>query len=282
MSGPQRLHGRRARRTAGRRRRRRRPGASNASQERQRLGRALEHLPVAGDQHRHASGIAATPGSSLPSSSSSEAPPPVEIHEIRSARPSLVDRAHRVAAADDREAVAVGDRLARPRTCPRRSGGHSKTPIGPFQKTVFAPRDRLRELLARLRADVEPEPALGHARRTGTICVSASAANDGRRDDVDRQQHRRTRTGSRRGPPRPSCRRSAPVGAASRGSGARRSCRRPWRRPTTSDERPLDLAEQRAEVLELALEQQAGVRRQQVRDALRRARARGARSRTRR
>src|SRR5205807_2877962 len=36
----------------------------------------------------HAAGIAATPGSSLPSSSSSEAPPPVDTQETRSARPS--------------------------------------------------------------------------------------------------------------------------------------------------------------------------------------------------
>ena len=42
---------RRARRTAGRRRRRRRRGGLEAVEERTRLGRALEHLPVAGDQH---------------------------------------------------------------------------------------------------------------------------------------------------------------------------------------------------------------------------------------
>ena len=90
-------------------RRRDRPSRS-ARQNSPRLGRPLEHLPVAGDQHGQASGIAATPGSSLPSSSSSEAPPPVEIHEIRSATPASCDGAHRVAAADDREAVAVGDR----------------------------------------------------------------------------------------------------------------------------------------------------------------------------
>ena len=51
-----------------------------------RLAWALEHLPVAGDEHQE--GIAAIPGRSLPSSSSSEAPPPVEIHEIRSATPA--------------------------------------------------------------------------------------------------------------------------------------------------------------------------------------------------
>src|SRR5204863_3128101 len=52
---------------------------------------AVEHLPVAGDDHAGdstAAGIAATPGSSLPSSSSRLAPPPVETHETWSARPS--------------------------------------------------------------------------------------------------------------------------------------------------------------------------------------------------
>src|SRR5262249_33446239 len=37
---------------------------------------------------RKADGIAATPGSTLPSRSSSDAPPPVETHDTRSARPS--------------------------------------------------------------------------------------------------------------------------------------------------------------------------------------------------
>src|SRR5207249_45085 len=55
--------------------------------ELRRLGRSLEHLPVARYQH-YVSGIATTPGRSLPSSSSSEAPPPVETQEMRSARPS--------------------------------------------------------------------------------------------------------------------------------------------------------------------------------------------------
>ncbi len=64
-------------------------GRLEGLEERARLRRPLEHLPVAGDQHQpEFSGIAATPGSSLPSSSSSEAPPPVETQEISSASPS--------------------------------------------------------------------------------------------------------------------------------------------------------------------------------------------------
>jgi hypothetical protein len=47
--------------------------------ELERLGGALVHLPVPRDQHRVTTfGIAATPGSSLPSSSSSAAPPPLK------------------------------------------------------------------------------------------------------------------------------------------------------------------------------------------------------------
>ncbi len=49
----------------------------------------------------------------------------------------------------------------------------------------------------------------------------------------------------------------------------RRACPSTLAPPATSDERALDVAEQPAEVLELVLEQQAGVRGQDVRDALR-------------
>ena len=52
---------------------------------------------------------AATPGSSIPSRNSSEAPPPVEMWVILSARPGLGDRRHRVAAADDGGRPAAGD-----------------------------------------------------------------------------------------------------------------------------------------------------------------------------
>ena len=82
---------RRATRTAGRRRRRIAVEAGRAGRERRAelagLGRPLEHLPVARDEHQP-DGIAATPGSSRPSSSSSDAPPPVETQSILSARPS--------------------------------------------------------------------------------------------------------------------------------------------------------------------------------------------------
>src|SRR5205823_7753494 len=61
-------------------------GLPKGTAERAGVARPLEHLPVACDQ-RH-TGIAFTPGNSLPSSSSSEAPPPVEIHEMRSATPA--------------------------------------------------------------------------------------------------------------------------------------------------------------------------------------------------
>jgi hypothetical protein len=46
----------------------------------------LDPTPRPGD--RHVSGMTATPGSSLPSRSSSAAPPPVESHETWSSSPS--------------------------------------------------------------------------------------------------------------------------------------------------------------------------------------------------
>ena len=54
---------------------------------------------------------ASTPGSGLPSISSSDAPPPVETWSTRSASPNCASAAARVAAADDRRGRASGDRL---------------------------------------------------------------------------------------------------------------------------------------------------------------------------
>ena len=153
----------RARRTAGRRRRRRRPGGSSAPQNARVSAGPLNIFQLPAISISADSGIAATPGSSLPSSSSSEAPPPVEIHEISVGEPGLVDRAHRVAAADDREPVAAAT-AARPRTCPRRSAATRTRPSG-RSRTRSSPRRSARELLPRRGPDVEPEPAVRAGRR---------------------------------------------------------------------------------------------------------------------
>ena len=92
------------------------------------------------------------PGSSRPSRNSSDAPPPVEMWVIRSARPCCGDRRDRVAAADDDRRAGVGPlgQHPRDRPCvPWANDGISNTPSGPFQKTVFTSAERLdHEVLA--------------------------------------------------------------------------------------------------------------------------------------
>ena len=200
---------RRARCTAGRRRRRPPRSASRSARQNSRgLGRPLEHLPVACDEHV-SSGIAATPGSSLPSSSSSEAPPPVETHEIRSASPrSLIARtespppttvkpARRPATA--RATAFVPSANARPLEDAHRPVPEDRLRGGDDAANASASRGRCRGRASRR-----------GARRTASTCVLGVGGERRRGDDVGRQQHRRRRTGSRRGPPRPSSRRSAP------------------------------------------------------------------------
>src|SRR5204862_7931388 len=117
----------------------RRPGEPHA--EVGRLARPLEHLPVPRDEHEagcYSGGIAATPGSSFPSSSSSEAPPPVETQETRSSRPSSVSARTESAPPTTEYAPAAATACATA-FVPSAKRGHSKTPICPFQKIVLAP-----------------------------------------------------------------------------------------------------------------------------------------------
>src|SRR5581483_979066 len=102
--------------------------------ERPRVG-PVEHLPVAGDDHE---GIAATPGSSFPSSSSRLAPPPVESHETRSARPSSLRARTETAPPTTENAASLPATASATAFVPSAKRGHSKTPIGPFQKIVRA------------------------------------------------------------------------------------------------------------------------------------------------
>src|SRR5581483_4624309 len=98
-----------------------------------------EHLPVARDYH---DGIAATPGSSFPSSSSRLAPPPVETHEILSARPSSFSARTESAPPTTEKAAAFPATASATAFVPSAKRGHSKTPIGPFQKMVRASASR--------------------------------------------------------------------------------------------------------------------------------------------
>src|SRR5437870_8495231 len=98
------------------------------------------HLPVGGHYfltHQFLSVSAATPGSSLPSSNSSEAPPPVEINVILSARPACFTAVTEspppmtVVAPDFASASPIA-------IVPSAKSGISKIPTGPFHKIVFA------------------------------------------------------------------------------------------------------------------------------------------------
>src|SRR5262245_6635984 len=95
-------------------------------------------LPAINTAGSYAAGIAATPGSSLPSSSSSEAPPPVETQETCPARPSSFS-ARTESPPPTTEYAGDSATASATAFVPSANGGHSKTPIGPFQKIVHAP-----------------------------------------------------------------------------------------------------------------------------------------------
>src|SRR6266566_1555017 len=104
------------------------------------------HLPVAReDQRSHASSNAATPGNSFPSRNSSDAPPPVETCVSLSSIPAT-------AAAESPPPITVTAPFFPASTSavaiarvPASNGGVSNTPIGPFQKIVFARSRRARK-----------------------------------------------------------------------------------------------------------------------------------------
>ena len=260
---------------------------ASAAQNAARLGRRLEHLPVAGDQEAieaaHPSGlrIAATPGSSLPSRSSSEAPPPVETQSIRSASAELLDRAHRVAAADDRVRV----RTRRPPAATAIVPSANARPLEDAHRAVpedrLAPRDLLGEVLARLRADVERRASLRHL-VAGDDRASRRPPRTRPRATTSVGSRSRRHRAERSHAPRPSCR--------------RRGLRRPARPSEREDadlvldlraaedghERPLGLARAARRAPRARVEQQARVGRAAGARRPRSRRARGARSRRRR
>src|SRR6185437_7216012 len=112
-----------------------------------RIGRPVVHLPVGGEhratQHsaQRLSSSAATPGSTLPSRNSSDAPPPVDTWLIVRSRPNSATAAAEsppptIVVAPCCVAFAIASATAR---VPASKGLCSNTPIGPFQTTVLAP-----------------------------------------------------------------------------------------------------------------------------------------------
>ena len=107
-----------------------------------RLGDGLVHLPVARDQRSPAScASTSTPGSVFPSSSSRDAPPPVDMWVTSSGQPELRDRRGRVAAADDRRTPTSPRPPRRPPRCRRRTARARTRPSGRSRRRSPAPRD---------------------------------------------------------------------------------------------------------------------------------------------
>src|SRR5262249_28877242 len=118
----------------------------------------------------------ATPGSSLPSRNSSDAPPPVEMCE----KPSSGSPSARTAAAEspppttlNAEESTMDCATAR---VPSANGAISNTPMGPFQKTVRASASTAPYRSAVIGPMSRPsQPSRISA--ASTVSVSASAAN---------------------------------------------------------------------------------------------------------
>ena len=127
---------------------------------------------ASGERFRtQASGSAAMPGNSRPSRNSNDAPPPVEMWSMRSATPASSMAATESPPPTTVKASASATQRAMPRV-PAAKAGRSKTPIGPFQKTVLAPCDLPAVAVDGLRADVEDRLVSGTA-ATGRRCRPA-------------------------------------------------------------------------------------------------------------
>ena len=255
-------------------------GVAQRAAERAGLARALEHLPVAGDQRHagdrlHAGELLAL--EQLERRAAAGRDPRDAVGDA-----GLVHGAHRVAAADDREAVAVGDRLARPRTCPSANARpleHAHRPVPEHglragdraARTPRASPARCRGRASRRAARRTASPASPRRRRTTSAATTSTGQDRLERERVlgahvlghlAADQHR--------------------VGPRAEVLRARRSCPRPSRRPRRSRTAARPRRAARPRLLQLVEQQQPGVRGQQLARRRRSRRARGAPSRTRR
>ena len=178
---------------------------------------------------------------------------------IRQARAR--ERADRVSPADHGEASSFAATASATARVPSANAAPFEDAHGAVPEDRLRARDLAGETRPRLGADVEREPGVGIS-SVRRLAFRRSRRTRSPRDDVDRQLDVELERVLARAAARPSCRRSARCRHARRGSGARRACRRPWRR-RRSARTELDVAEQPAELIELLLEQQPRVRRQQ-------------------
>ena len=206
--------------------------------------------------------MATTPGSSLPSRNSSEAPPPVDTQSIRSASPSSctarTESPPPTTVCPSERSHGLRDRLR-----PLRKPGPLEDPHRAIPEHGSRPRDLRGERLARVRAHVQPEPAVGN--RIGRHDLRVRVGLEGRsRDHVHRKQDLVAGLDLLRHLPADEhCVR--PLGEGLQDSDLVLDLR-----PAEhGDERPRRFLQERAQLLQLALQQQAGIRREQMRDRLR-------------
>src|SRR5256712_4716104 len=110
------------------------------------LERTHIHLPVRGeDEGSHPSSSAATPGNSFPSRNSSDAPPPVETCVSVSSIPATAATESPPPTTVTVPFLPASTSAVAMACVPASNGGVSKTPIGPFQKIVFARSRRARK-----------------------------------------------------------------------------------------------------------------------------------------
>ena len=200
--------------------------------------------------------MTATPGNSLPARNSSAAPPPVETHETRSASPNSCSARTESAPPDDREAVDVRDGLRH-----RLRALGEPRPLEHAHRSVpehgLGPPNARAEVLPCLRADVETEPPLGQLvvgddLRLGIRVERGRGNHVPRQDDVELERILRAHLFGHLAADQHLVRPAAEIsedlelvldlGAAG-----------------DEHERPLDLAQQLAELLQLPLQQQSGV-----------------------
>ena len=195
------------------------------------LAVAEQEKPVGGCAGHHevgALGMTATPGSSLPSSSSSEAPPPVDAHETSSSEAELVECAERVCAADDRVRIRAAQRLPPLPSCRRRTGAIRRRPSGRSRRSFAQCRARRRT--GRVSAVRCRARSSRRAARRRCRCARLRRRRSGLRRRRRRAARQETRAGLPPAAARPSSRRRGRCLRARRDVAARRACRRPWRR----------------------------------------------------
>ena len=189
----------------------------------------------------------------------------METHDTRSARPSSLERAHGVPAADDGERIRVSDRL-RDRLRPFGESGPLEDPHRPVPEDGACRANPLVEPLASVGTDVEAQPAVGQL-VVGSHPALRVGLERGGRDDVAREVgvvRKRILVAQLLGH-LASYEDRVRAGAEFHQHAELVVDLRPAR---DQHERALDASEEPAEHLQLLLEQQARVGREQMRDPL--------------